>query len=468
MVIMAMHCAVRAEAFDIDHVDCTKHEWLSRFTMATGIATLNNAVQSDYCGKEWSTYGTCCKPSSYADYVRSSNRGFEAQVEHIVGTMSGFSNLVNKLQHELEVTSKLPETEGHSNNERSAVANKLLEDPYMIEYFERFSSNQFVEANEREYLENCLPIVESARNSLTCFVCSGRAKIFLKQGSLALENKDCSMLAEHCAHALTSLNKYAQGIDFFTNFLDPLISMGVGITSSATVKVDGNAIAKLHAVGASPSVRNSLARYLNSKDQDSVDKLCYHLASAGKPTPWDIFTLAIDEDVPWELDNIITEPLEEEERDIKVQADILSEEYRNGLGKNTPIDTHSEFEENLLDDIQFERPKPSHREQSEYSNAHDYYNAIIRINSYMAPSLENAMARHTHTLRRDLPNSPSTQSKLSLYLSKYFSVFSNNQQKNDELHRKKVYDIDGNEVDIGKVENEGSMMAYFIPNNVPQ
>ena len=192
------------------------------------------APNSNSCGLEWATFGTCCKPDDLRDHISRNENATLIAAKKVADSYARFDGYLDKLFGILKkVALGYPKSPNDDWNEVTNPIRKILNNGSNLYNFDRFSDVGRPE-NSRLYIsesEKCWNHLRQMRISSLCSACSGRSSVFFSNGKGVLEESRCTESLQNCLVTLKMTFHYFKmlgWLSYLNRVLDgSLIRLGI-------------------------------------------------------------------------------------------------------------------------------------------------------------------------------------------------------------------------------------------------
>lgn len=140
---------------------------------------------SQHCGNEWATYGTCCDPSTLTTYATNAQQSLAASansVKSLVGkintVLTSIGNAVNPIYTRLSGNTSLYDV--------------------LTQFYNFTASINTLSAQTNETIQSCLNTMTSIRSASLCGACSGRSARYFSNGKAMVSQSDCLAVTKTC------------------------------------------------------------------------------------------------------------------------------------------------------------------------------------------------------------------------------------------------------------------------------
>lgn len=338
-VLFALLAIVSCQA-NLTGLDCDQLPQKAALQRLLNIDFLSDVTRADFCGTEFSAYGTCCEPASLKAAAARLNDSIIADVRSIKIEYAEFSAAVAQVNAQLiTLGNQKNQPDDAKANTSITNARNLRDSNAMSFLLSNFANSNTQKQNFNNSMDKCWGSVSNARSSALCAVCSGRSPAFVSTETVAgafqvvVSDDDCQTVTDNCQDALVNMRALAQGVELYVNHLSPILLSSVQIYTD-NQKVDAVALSRLNKIMATESYIINL-NGTHSSNKLARAELCSDILSAGKPTLMEAFSEVFVSDMTYEIINL-NKPISAKISEFVGQTDDLEDLLNTGFEYGTP------------------------------------------------------------------------------------------------------------------------------------
>ena len=234
---------------------------------------LNNS-----CGKEWKTFGLCCKEADLLEYAKQDHQNITRAACDLVRKFSiirnRFSDLRNKsLDISKEELGKLDPLQKNIFSLLRGNATQILA--------KRLLMSMAIKPFKAE-LTRCRSKIATSRSNALCSVCSARSPEFFSDNKILLLDTDCNSILEECAPTFKHLAFMIEVMGRFFARFERIVTTGLH-----KVKKDFNSLISLIKKIEEEKVQQTIKKYLSQEGEAKLKTaadLCSKLVEISEET----------------------------------------------------------------------------------------------------------------------------------------------------------------------------------------
>ena len=159
-------------------------------------------INTQYCGAEWSTYGTCCDPEELSEFVELESKlikdnanSLEFSVDQVKRTLTEITTVLSDLliKHKKDKNT----LQGKPSNESKNTT--------MLETLHR-TLNESSFSDFKKQSQTCWTHMKNVRSNALCSVCSGRSEKYFYKKKIIVTESICQLTIARCKPFFTQLS----------------------------------------------------------------------------------------------------------------------------------------------------------------------------------------------------------------------------------------------------------------------